>query len=109
MCSCSVKVGSKSDVIPGQITGIPVNGVLKKDFFTLLAWAWCINEDKVKAAFKQQSDLDIDSNDFVTLVKGHESGNDVKVHGVDFMKLITDLKFTQDEMEKASCKTILTR
>lgn len=109
MCSCSVKVGTKQDVIPGQVTGIPFVGVMKNDFFTLLSWAWCINSEKVKKAFKDQANMDISADDFPKLVKGYETGADQKGFGVNFKSIVTNIRFTNEELQKASCTTIITK
>lgn len=112
MCfTCSqakVKIGPKSDVVAGQMVGIPLNGVLRNDFFTLIAWAWCINPEKVKAAFKAQTGLDIDDKDFATLVKASASGADFAVHKVKFIDVVNSIYFTPEERNQASCKILLT-
>lgn len=74
----------------------------------MLAWAWCINELKVKAAFKAKTGLDIDEKDFPTLVKARTTGADIAVHKVNFLDIVNGISFTQDERDKASCKIILT-
>lgn len=109
MCSCNVKIGSKSDVIPGKVAGIPLKGVMKSDFFTLLAWANCINPQKVKDAFKAKAGLDITENDFPRLVKAHVAGADIAVHNVSFLDIVKGISFTQAERNKPSCEVILTR
>lgn len=109
MCnSCNIKIGETSELIFG-VSGIPLKGVMNDSFASLLPWAWCINEDKVKAAFKDQAGLDITETDMVTLVKANLSGNDVKVHRVNFKDLIKGIRFTQEERDNASCKIMLTR
>lgn len=107
MCNCRIKIGTLADTSE-QVVGIPLNGVLNNDFFSIIAWGWCINNAKVKAAFKAIG-MDVDADDFPTLVEAHAAGTDVKAYGVDFLKLVTNIDFTQEEMEKASCSTILIR
>lgn len=108
MCGCSVKIGSAKDVKPG-VSGIPLNGVLNDSFPALLSWGFCINPDKVKAAFKAKAGLDIADGDLLTLVKAHQLGNDLKVHKVNFLDVIRNVQFTQAERDTASCKVMLTR
>jgi hypothetical protein len=109
MCfTCSVKVIKKSELAPG-INGIPVNGVMKNDFFTLLMWAWCINAQKVVDAFKARTGLDITENDFPRLVKAHAAGADKAIHNISFMEVLDDLQFTEAEKKKSNCNTSLYR
>lgn len=108
MCSCSIKTGSKIDLKPGMV-GISMDGVMNDNFASLLSWAWCINPEKVKAAIKSAAGLDISDDNLVTIVKAHQLGNDVKVFKVNFLKTIKGINFTQDEIDKSSCKVMLTR
>lgn len=108
MCGCSVKIGSAKDVKPG-VSGIPLDGVMKDSFPALLSWGFCINPDKVKAAFKEKAGLDISDDDLITLVRANQLKNDVKVYKVNFLDIIRNVKFTQAERDNASCKVMLTR
>lgn len=109
MCfTCSVKVINKSELAAGD-NGIPVNGVMRNDFFTLLMWAWCINAQKVQDAFKQKAGLEIHENEFPVLVKAHVTGADKKVHKVSFMDILDDINFTEAEKKKSNCNTKLYR
>lgn len=107
MCGCNVQIGSAASLQPG-IIGIPLNGVLNDDMAPVLTWAWCINQDKVKAQFKKDTGLDISEEDFSQLVTGHKNGNDVKNYGISFLQVIANTPFTFQERENASCKLKLT-
>lgn len=109
MCySCSVKIGEAKDLTP-DVAGIALNGVMNDNLASIITWAWCINEDKVKAAFKSAAGLDVSDNDLITLSRAHQLGNDVKVYKVNFLDVVKGIKFTQVERDNASCKVILTR
>lgn len=109
MCnSCQIKIGQAADVQAG-VAGISLNGVMNESFSSLLAWAWCINEEKVKAAFKSAAAMDIDDSDLPVLIKANIQGTDVKIHKVNFKDLVKRIRFTQAERDNASCKVMLTR
>lgn len=109
MCmACGIKVVSKSDLKAG-VVGIPLNSIMADNFPSLLTWAWCINSNKVIAAFKSKTGLDISDSDFGTLATAHQNKNDVKVHGVNFLDLIKSISFTHAERSNASCPYNVTR
>ena len=109
MCnSCRVKIGQASDITP-DVSGIPLNGVMNDNLASILSWAFCINEDKVKQAFKSAAGLDISEDDILTLAVANQNGSDVKVHNVNFVDIVKGIRFTQAERETASCKVMLTR
>lgn len=109
MCgSCGVKLVNKKD-LPAGVMGIALDGVMNDNFPSLLSWAWCVNENKVKAAFKSNTGMDISDADFVNLAKVHKLGNDVKGYKVNFLDLLNSIIFTQAERNNASCPYNFTR
>lgn len=103
MCSaCGNKIVAKSD-LPSGTVGIPLNGVMNDNFGSLLSWAYCINPQKVKNAFKEKTGLEISENEFPSLLKTHNNGNDVKGYKVNFLTLLNDINFTHAERANASC------
>lgn len=108
MCRCSLSVTDANN-IPEDVTGIPLNGVMQENFAALLSWAWCINPDKVVAAFKAATGMEISSDDLLSLAKVHANGNDVKQYNVNFNKVIMGIPFTPDEYKKSECKVKLVR
>lgn len=109
MCaSCGYKVVQTSHLQPG-VVGIPLNGVMNDNFASLLSWAYCINPDKVKFAFKSSTGLDISESEFANLAKIHANGNDVKGYGVNFLNVINGISFTHAERSNASCPYNFTR
>lgn len=109
MCaSCGVKVIQVADLQPG-VVGIPLNGVMNDNFASLLSWAWCINQNKVKAIFKAKAGLEISESELPQIAKIHNNGNDVKGYNVNFLDIINGIYFTQAERNNASCPYNFTR
>ena len=103
MCfACSANI-SRSNNVPAGVTAIPVVGILNDNIGSLLALAWCQNSDKVKAAFKAKTGLTISQSELAVLAKAHSSGNDLKLYGVNFLDVLSGIKFTQSERDKATC------
>jgi len=102
MCICTANIASKNNVKQG-VKAIPASGVVNDNIASLLALAWCQNEDKVKAAFREKAGMEISSKDLITLAKAHQSENDKKNFNVNFMDILKGINFTQAERDKATC------
>lgn len=108
MCACTLPVVEEGNV-PADVAGLPMSAIMKDSFYVLLTWAWCINEQKVKAAFKAKTGLDIEQKNLVTLVKANMLGNDIKKYRVNFKDIVTGIRFTNEEYQKSECKVNLVR
>lgn len=109
MCGCSAnfKVGNPGEI--GYSEFAPLNLLLNNDPYTLLDFAWCINPQKVKDAFKPYG-LEIKSKDDIkTVAMAASNGNDQKAYNVNFMNVIKSIDFTQPEWQNASCQILLTK
>lgn len=103
MCqSCKVQFGDSS--IKAGIINIPFKGIVNDNLPAYLVWAFCINPDKVKSAFKEVTGENITEDTLPDIIKVHQDGNDIKNYGVNFFNLVKAIKFTQSEMDNATCK-----
>lgn len=107
MCDCQIPIGDLKSISAGT-TGIPLQGVMNNDMKALIVWAWCINQNKVKQAFKDAINEDITESSLPDIIKVHNDGNDVKQYKINFYHLVRSIKFTPDEINKASCNYKLT-
>lgn len=105
MCDCKFKIGKKGS-LPSGIIGIPLETI--DSFPSSLLLGWCMNEDKVKAAFKSKTGLNVDQNDLGILIKAHKNGSDFKQYKVSFLDVINAITFTQLERDNSSCKYMVT-
>lgn len=109
MCdACNIPVGDLKSISSG-VTGIPLAGVMNDEFAPLLVWAFCINAQKVKDAFKAIIKEDIDESKLNQLIKVHNDGNDVREYKINFLHFLNGIHFTTDEINQASCTYKLTK
>lgn len=100
MCLCNI---SDANNVPNGIIGIPLKGIINDDFNVNLTYAWCLNSDKVIAAFKAATGLDITIEDMPTLIKARNNANDLKLYNVNFNDIVKNIFFTDAEKRNASC------
>lgn len=108
MCSCNLPIVEEGEV-PADVAGIPISAVMKESFYALISWAWCINPQKVKDAFKAKTGMDIEQKNLVTLVKANLLGNDIKKYRINFKDIVTGIRFTDAEYKKSECSVNLVR
>lgn len=107
MCSYSFKIGDAGT--PGYSQYVPLDPLLNGVPMVHADFAWCINPDKVRNAFKPYG-LDIKNiSDLKIIADTIASGNDLKVYKVSFASVLNGIKFTQDEYKNASCQILLTK
>lgn len=107
MCSCSWKIGSTDT--PGYSQYVPMDPLLKDVPLVKIDFAWCINPDKVKAAFSPYGLNISNKNDLKIIADSISAGTDLKAYNVSFLSVINNIKFTQAEYDNASCQILLTR
>lgn len=82
---------------------IPIQQVSVGSTLAQLYYFRCLNARKFKDAFGA-FDLGIETDDDVKAVAlMHDSGKDVSMFKQDFLKIAQDIKFTDEEREKAHC------
>lgn len=109
MCGCSAKFKIGSAGTTGFSQFVAIQPLLNNNPLVTFDFAWCINPDKVKAAFKPYG-LDITGmQDLQALAAAAGNGNDIKMYNVSFMNVVTGINFTQAEYENASCQILLTK
>lgn len=115
MCKCKFKYGSNSVLQRYGITHpIPVADFSAGSTNASFQFIYCISptkfnekisDIKVKAPNGKQETLSADNKKDVEILAGlHDNKTDVKTWGVDIKSRLEEIKFTQAELDNASCK-----
>lgn len=112
MCSCAFRYGSPQYLATqGYSTVIPSSSFISSPTYSDFMFYKCINKDKVFKALDtvryQNSTLGksvITDADFKKLAELADSGNDVKIFGVNIKRLLGSIQFDQSELDNAQCK-----
>lgn len=112
MCGCGVKIVASANA-GGYANQIPLQEVSSNSTRAKFKYKFCLSPSKVNEAFsiimvKPNEPLKVNSmSDMERLADYHDQRLDIQNYKQDLWKLLSQIKFSQEDLTKSECTTAI--